>query len=44
MFLLLLQQYGLVIYNLRNLEFKYFKTLFYDETYGDWHLKYVLDV
>jgi hypothetical protein len=42
--LLLFQQYELVLVNMCNLEFKHFKFFhFYDESEGDYHLRYVLD-
>jgi hypothetical protein len=42
---LLLHQGGLVLFNICNLEFQHFKTFnSCDESKGDWHLKYVLDI
>ena len=43
--MLQLQQYRLVPVNMRNLQFQHAETFnFYDESEGDWHLKYVLDL
>ena len=45
MFLLLLQHYKLALVNLCSLEFQHLKTCnFYDESEGDWHLKYALEL